>query len=240
MPIRKQNSRRRPLSCSRIAQQAIALIDRDGAEALTMRALSSELGVEPMSLYSHFANKNDLLARLTECLLDEVTIPAPSLRPRARLLQLAKELRKLGHHHPNAFALIILNPRRLESAVRLTEAALDAYVHAGLAPRAAIQAQRILLGFVRGYTMWEIGGFAIGCRPGPDQPPRDRAASDLRALGADRFPNVHRLAEALTHFEPDAEFETSVNLILDATIPPARSATSRAPKRKHATTRQRS
>lgn len=234
MSTRKQNSRREKLSCSRIAKQAIAIIDRDGADALTMRALSSELSVEPMSLYSHFANKNDLLACLTELLLDEVEIPARTLAPRKRLLILAEQLRKLGHRHPNAFGLIIMNPRRLESAVRLTEVALDAYVQAGLTGRAAVQAQRVLLGFVRGYTMWEIGGFALGCRPGPDQPPRDRAVNDIRALGEDKFPTVHRLAESLIHFAPDAEFHSGVNLILDATMPAQRVAHSASKKRRPA------
>lgn len=219
MPPRKQNSRREKLSCPRIARQAISIIDRDGAEALTMRTLSSELGVEPMSLYSHFANKNELLAEVAATLLSDISIPGRTVAPRKRLVVLSEQIRKLGHKHPNAFALIILNPHRIAAALRITEAALDAYVQAGLSGRAAVQAQRVLIGFVRGYTMWEIGGFAIGCRPGPDQPLRERVVGDLRALGEAEFPNVYRLADALTHFAPDAEFRSGVDLILDATMP---------------------
>ncbi|MGH7244983.1 MAG: TetR/AcrR family transcriptional regulator [Phycisphaerales bacterium] len=237
MAIRKQISRREKLSCSRIARQAIAIIDRDGTEALTMRALSSELNVEPMSLYSHFKNKNDLLAEVAATLLSDITLAEPAAPPRKRLVVLAEQLRKLGHRHPNAFALIILNPHRLESALRITEAALDAYVQAGLSGRAAVQAQRVLIGFVRGYTMWEIGGFAIGCRPGPDKPLRDRVVGDLRALGEENFPNVYRLADSLTHFAPDAEFQTGVNLILDATMPAMRAAAPTPRKRRPALAR---
>ncbi|MFO0859780.1 MAG: TetR family transcriptional regulator [Phycisphaerales bacterium] len=234
MAIRKRNSRRKKLTCDRIARQAIAIIDRDGSEALTMRALSSELLVEPMSLYSHFKNKSELLAEVAAALLTEVSLPDGSVAPRKRLVILAEQLRKLGHRHPNAFALIILNPHRIDAALRITEAALDAYVDAGLSGRAAVQAQRVLIGFVRGYTMWEIGGFTIGCRPGPDQPLRERVVGDLRALGEAEFPNVYRLAESLTHFAPDAEFQAGVNLILDATMPAQRAAAPHVRKSKPA------
>ena len=39
---------------------AVELADRDGIEALSMRKLGQELGVEAMSLYNHVRNKDDL------------------------------------------------------------------------------------------------------------------------------------------------------------------------------------
>ena len=219
MPRTTKKSRRPRLSCARITQHAIRIIDRSGTESLSMRSLSSSLGVEAMSLYAHFASKDELLGAVAAALLDEVELPAIRSSPRSRLESLARGMRLLGHKHPNAFALVILNPQRLASALRLTEFALHAFTDAGLSGRAAVQAQRVLLGFVRGYTLWEIGGFAIGCRPGPGRPVRARVARDLRALGQPRFPNIHRFADELTHFSPDAEFESGVRLILDATLP---------------------
>ncbi len=234
MSIRKQNTRREKLSCSKIVARAMALIDRDGAEALTMRALASQLGIEPMSLYSHFTSKQDLVAEVVAALLLEIKLPALTLPPRKRLVALSHELRRLGHRHPNAFPLVILFPQRLDVALQITESALASYLEAGLSNSAAVQAQRTLLGFVRGYTMWEIGGFAIGCRPGPGQPPRERVIGDLKALGAARFPCVTRLAEQLTRYSPDAEFARSIDLILDATLLsaqlPPRTARSRRPR----------
>lgn len=219
MPHAKQISRRPRLSCARITERAIRIIDRSGVEALSMRSLSSSLGVEAMSLYAHFSSKDELLGAVAAALLDEVELSARNRPPRARLESLARSMRRLGHAHPNAFALVILNPQRLASALRLTEHALHAYTDAGLGGRAAVQAQRVLLGFVRGYTLWEIGGFAIGCRPGPGRPVRARVARDLRALDQATFPFIHRFADELTHFSPDDEFQTGVRLILDATMP---------------------
>lgn len=50
-----------PLTRQRIAEAALRVIDRDGLSALTMKRLGSELGVEAMSLYFHFAKKLSLI-----------------------------------------------------------------------------------------------------------------------------------------------------------------------------------
>lgn len=52
---------RRPLSRTVVLEAAIGLVDRDGAQALTMRRLAAELDVEAMSLYNHVENKQDVL-----------------------------------------------------------------------------------------------------------------------------------------------------------------------------------
>ena len=48
---------REPLSRERALASAIALVDAEGMEALTMRRLAAELGVEAMSLYHHLPGK---------------------------------------------------------------------------------------------------------------------------------------------------------------------------------------
>src|SRR2546421_544116 len=54
-------TRRKPLSRERILDTALALVDEEGIEALSMRKLGQALGYEAMSLYNHVANKDDLL-----------------------------------------------------------------------------------------------------------------------------------------------------------------------------------
>ena len=53
---------RAPLTRSRIAEAALAIVDRDGLDALSMRRLGAELGVEGMAIYRHFPNKAAVLA----------------------------------------------------------------------------------------------------------------------------------------------------------------------------------
>ena len=67
---------REPLTRDRIVAAAIVLADTDGIDALSMRRLASELGYEPMSLYNHVENKDDLLAGMVDTVACEMVRPA--------------------------------------------------------------------------------------------------------------------------------------------------------------------
>ena len=57
-------------------RRAIALADTGGIEALTMRKLGQELGVEAMSLYNHVANKDEILDGIVDLVFGEIELPA--------------------------------------------------------------------------------------------------------------------------------------------------------------------
>jgi AcrR family transcriptional regulator len=63
---------RLPLNRERVLHAAVALADERGIEALTMRSLGQELGVEAMSLYNHVAGKEAILDGLVEVVVGEV------------------------------------------------------------------------------------------------------------------------------------------------------------------------
>src|SRR5919112_6853273 len=67
--------KRQPLSRQRILEAAVRFADREGLEALSMRKLGSELGVEAMSLYNHVPNKGALFDGMVEVLLGELEVP---------------------------------------------------------------------------------------------------------------------------------------------------------------------
>src|SRR5438046_5601477 len=66
---------RKPLSRERVLDAAIALVDRDGLDALSMRKLAQALGVEAMSLYNHVANKGDLVNAMVDRVIGEIELP---------------------------------------------------------------------------------------------------------------------------------------------------------------------
>src|SRR5437899_1613030 len=70
-------TRRKPLSRERILDTALALVDEEGIEALSMRKLGQALGYEAMSLYNHVANKDDLLDGILDLVLAEMEPPDP-------------------------------------------------------------------------------------------------------------------------------------------------------------------
>ena len=67
---------RQPVTRARIFATALALLDREGPAALSMRRLGEVLGVEAMSLYHHVPNKAAILDGLFEAVLAELP-PAP-------------------------------------------------------------------------------------------------------------------------------------------------------------------
>jgi AcrR family transcriptional regulator len=63
---------RQPLSRERVLRAAVALADDQGIDAVSMRRLGQDLGVDPMSLYKHVANKDDLLDGMIDLIVGEV------------------------------------------------------------------------------------------------------------------------------------------------------------------------
>ena len=60
------------LSRERIVAAAIELADRDGIDSLSMRKLAQQLGVDPMSLYNHVSDKDDLLDGIVDGLVTQI------------------------------------------------------------------------------------------------------------------------------------------------------------------------
>src|SRR5262245_40603256 len=62
--VRRQHRPRSVLSREHVLRTAIAIADAEGLDAVSMRRLAAELGVGPMSLYRHVANKDELVTRM--------------------------------------------------------------------------------------------------------------------------------------------------------------------------------
>src|SRR6476619_6523608 len=67
--------RRAPFNRDRVLRTAVALADDAGIDALNMRNLAQELGVVPMALYKHVANKEELLDGMVEVIVSEIDPP---------------------------------------------------------------------------------------------------------------------------------------------------------------------
>src|SRR3954468_17677062 len=69
---------RERLNRDRVLQAAVALADRAGIDAVSMRALAQDLGVVPMALYKHVRDKDELLDGMVDVLIDEFESPDPA------------------------------------------------------------------------------------------------------------------------------------------------------------------
>ncbi|GAA0909125.1 TetR/AcrR family transcriptional regulator [Virgisporangium aurantiacum] len=89
------------LRMAEVVQKAIALADRHGLAALSMRRLAEELGVTAMSLYTYVPGKGELLDLMTDAVCAETARPEPGGRTwRERLTQIATENWALYQRHP--------------------------------------------------------------------------------------------------------------------------------------------
>lgn len=119
---------RPPLTRQRVADAALTYIDAHGLDALSMRKLGAELGVEAMSLYNHVDNKADLLDAVAERLyhdvLDAYGAPAGDWKAHARALCHAYV--DVAAAHPSAVSLLITPANRSASAREFDHHIVDA------------------------------------------------------------------------------------------------------------------
>ena len=198
-------AKRRPLSRRRVLEAAVRYADREGLEALSMRKLGAELGVEAMSLYNHVPNKNALLDGMAEVLLGELEVPSDQDGWEERVREAYRGFRRLARRHPNVFPLLVVRPPDTMDGVWLVEEFLKTMRVAGFDPATALYAFRTLSGYAMGYAMAEIRGFAM-------EPGGGRAGA--AALPAEDFPHISRLEGRLGEVDRDAEFEFGLDLIL--------------------------
>lgn len=121
-------AKRAPLTRAEILETALRIIDADGADALSMRRLAGELGIEAMSLYHHFPNKDAILAGVIDlALLAEAPAPgtAPPASWREPVTAAVLGFRRVLVTHPNVLPVMAAHPP--------TSGASSAYIQGPLA-----------------------------------------------------------------------------------------------------------
>src|SRR5580698_1504707 len=90
----KPNAGRTRLSRPLVLQAAVALADADGLDGFSMRRLAQELGVVPMALYKHVANKDELLDGMVDIVFGEIELPSADLDWRSAMRNRATSTRE--------------------------------------------------------------------------------------------------------------------------------------------------
>ena len=209
---------REPLTRTRIFEAALALVDREGAGALTMRRLGSELGVAAMSLYNHVASREDLLDGLSEVMVARIDRAPAAAEPLDAVRRFTHGIRAVALAHSEVFRLVGMRPLHTEAAFLPVEAALAALRALGLPDDEAVQAYRALVSYARGFALAEIAGFTLEepADPPPATPPRE--------LDPERFPHIAALAPHLAHPDRDAAFAFGMEALLYGCTNPRRIA----------------
>jgi AcrR family transcriptional regulator len=202
-------SRGRPrhdgLTRDRVLAEALALIDREGLEALTMRRLAAHLGVSPMALYNHVRDKQDLLHGVASAILTQVNFSSDHPDWRERIRAGFRELRTICLAHAGAVRImetVDVAPLAIFSLMEVTLAALE---EVGASTEEAMRAYFLLSNFTLGQVSYELRG------PFPAHNPMD--VGRHQSLAEAGFPRVERAA-LMAHWDFDAAFEFGLSIIL--------------------------
>ncbi|MEU4115695.1 TetR/AcrR family transcriptional regulator C-terminal domain-containing protein [Kitasatospora sp. NPDC028055] len=128
------------LTRERIARAALQVVDEEGPDGLTMRALAERLGVKAASLYNHVPSKDALVDAVSGLVNDEIDHgPLGDPDWRAGLAAYARGYRAVFRRHPNALALLARRRVEADSALTGYDALLALLGRAGLEPADAAE-----------------------------------------------------------------------------------------------------
>jgi AcrR family transcriptional regulator len=150
-----------PLDRERIARAALALIDEQGIDQLSMRRLGATLGVEAMALYHYFRNKAELLDGVLDLVLAEVTSKMTSDgTPLMRVRRTFDSLRHIAIEHPHAFLSMVSRRFGTRQALEFYERLLQLFHDAGLSDEQSARYYRFMASFTAGAGLAEVGSRA--------------------------------------------------------------------------------
>ena len=151
----RSRTKRTPLTRERVLRAAIALADERGAEALTMRNVAKELGVEAMSLYNHVANKDDLLDGMVDLVFGEIEPPSTDADWKSELRQRAIATRAALARHRWAIGQMEGRTDHGPSNLRVHDAVLGCLRAAGFSYEMTVHAYSLQDAYIYGFALQE-------------------------------------------------------------------------------------
>jgi len=203
---------RKPLSSARVLQAAVARADEAGLEAFSMRGLAQELGVVPMALYKHVANKDELLDGMVDIVFGEIELPSGDLDWRSAMRRRAISTREALSRH--SWAIGMMESRHPGPAnLRNHNAVMGCLRTAGFAFETAVHAYSVQDAYIYGFALQERD-LALET-PDSAGEAAQRRAETIGTL--DDYPHLAEIARRLpgTGYDSDVEFAWGLDLILD-------------------------
>jgi AcrR family transcriptional regulator len=204
--------RRAPLTRARVLDAAVDLADREGIDAVSMRRLGQELGVEAMSLYTHVKSKDDLLDGMADAVVARIPLDRRGQGWQAPLRAMILGARTVMLRHAWAARVIETREAPGPATIRYMDAVAATLLDGGFSVDLAHHGMHVLGSRVLGF-----GQDLFDDRSDEDP---EAAAAIAREL-APHFPAVAAIALAASHegglggCDDDVEFAFGLDLVLD-------------------------
>ncbi len=207
--------RRAPLSRGRVLRAAVALADVGGIESLSMRKLAEDLGVVPMALYKHVANKEELLDGMIDVVVGEIDPPAAGTEWKSAVRQRILSARQALLRHPWASFVIESKKTPTPMVLEYMDSMIGLFRAGGFSVNLTHHVMHVIGSRVMGFSQ-ELFNDSRTVDP-------EVQAVMTRELGP-KFPNVLAIAMAASHegesvvgqgCDDQFEFEFALDLLLD-------------------------
>ena len=144
-----------PLTEERVLDGALALADRVGIEALTIRRLADELGVKPMTIYHHLPSKQAIVDGMVERVFAEIDLPPEDLSWTQAVRVRCLSARGVLNRHP--WAALLMESRSAPGPINLRhhEAMLACLRRGGLSWPMTAHAYAVLDSYIFGFAFEE-------------------------------------------------------------------------------------
>ena len=209
-----KREKRVPLSRERVLHAAVAIADATGIGSLTMRSLAHELGVKPMALYYHVANKEEILDGIVDLVFSEIERPSADGDWRSEITRRAESARQVLRRHPWAIGLMESRKSPGPETLRHHDATIGTLRAAGFSVEMTAHAYALLDSYIYGFALQE----ASLPFEGPDTVV-DVAEPMLQQFPADAYPNFVEMATEYIlkpGYDFGNEFKFGLDVILDA------------------------
>ena len=222
--VRHRSTRDRPakppLSEDAVVDAALAILQSDGLQAVTMRRVAAALDTGAASLYVYVSSRESLL----QAMLDRVTAsielepPDPS-RWRAQLHSLLQRMHRALVAHPGMAAMTLEDPPTTEVVLRVTENMLGILLAGGLDPQDAAWGCDILVMLVTAVASEDDVRRARGRSDAGDRRAYiDEIHRTFAGLPPDRFPLITAHAAEMVAGDGDERFHFAIDVVVDGMI----------------------
>ena len=187
-----------------------------------MRRLADELGVVPMALYKHVANKEELLDGMVEVIVGEIDPPSTTAdwksAVRGRVLSARRALRR----HPWARQAMETRMTKTPAVLAYMDSFIGMFQAGGFSIDLTHHVMHAIGGRMWGFTQELFDDVPRpGAEPPPAMPPEAEAA--IMQQMAARYPNILAVAMASAHedsavgqgCDDQFEFEFALDVLLD-------------------------
>lgn len=194
--------RPRSLTQAQIAAAALAVLDRDGLDGLSMRAVGHQLRMGTMSLYRYVPDRDTLEGLVVDLVLGLVDPRPPRTTPKRQLLALAERVRDAVGEHPAVIPLLLTHRHSSRASQEWGNVVLGVLTELGFAGRRRVVAFRSYVSHVFGTLQTQH--FSPLSGPGTDA---------LRSQND--FPLLAETAADAGRLSAEREFREGVELLLD-------------------------